>query len=263
MTVEGADSLRLPDVEVPGDISSAAPFLVAAAIVPGSAVTVHGVGTQPSPRGAARRARAHGRARRDLQPALDRRRAGRRRRGSRIRPRRDDGHGGGGPVADRRAADLRGRGVSRPRGDRRARRGGASREGVQPDRGGRRGAPEGRRPHPRDATTDSGSRAFRRGSEAASSTRRGDHRLAMLGAVVGVASREGVELRGAEAAVDELPRLLRRAGAGRSGRRSLPSRDMIVAIDGPAGSGKSTVAVDARAGGSDFATSTRARCTGR
>ena len=34
-------------------------------------------GTQPSPRGAAGRARAHGRARRDLQPALDRRRAGR------------------------------------------------------------------------------------------------------------------------------------------------------------------------------------------
>ena len=47
VTVEGAESLRLPDVEVPGDISSAAPFLVAAAIVPGSAVTVHGVGLNP------------------------------------------------------------------------------------------------------------------------------------------------------------------------------------------------------------------------
>ena len=71
---------------------------------------------------------------------------------------------------------------------------------------------------------------------------RGDHRLAMLGAVAGVASREGVELRGAEAVGDELPRLLRGARAGRAGRGSLPSRDMIVAIDGPAGSGKSTVA---------------------
>jgi 3-phosphoshikimate 1-carboxyvinyltransferase len=34
-------------VEVPGDFSSAAPFLVAAAIVPGSDVTVHGVGLNP------------------------------------------------------------------------------------------------------------------------------------------------------------------------------------------------------------------------
>jgi 3-phosphoshikimate 1-carboxyvinyltransferase len=34
---------------------------------------------------------------------------------------------------------------------------------------------------------------------------RGDHRLAMLGAVVGVASREGVQLRGAEAAAVSFP----------------------------------------------------------
>ena len=47
VTVERAGVLRLPEVEVPGDVSSAAPFLVAAAIVPGSAVTVHGVGLNP------------------------------------------------------------------------------------------------------------------------------------------------------------------------------------------------------------------------
>ena len=34
---------------------------------------------------------------------------------------------------------------------------------------------------------------------------RGDHRLAMLGAIAGVASREGVELRGAEAAATSFP----------------------------------------------------------
>ena len=34
---------------------------------------------------------------------------------------------------------------------------------------------------------------------------RGDHRLAMLGAVAGVASREGVELRGAEAVAASFP----------------------------------------------------------
>ena len=71
---------------------------------------------------------------------------------------------------------------------------------------------------------------------------RGDHRLAMLGAVVGVASREGVELRGRGGGGRELPGLLRGSRPGRAGLGSLPSRDMIVAIDGPAGSGKSTVA---------------------
>ena len=48
VTVERASVLRLPEVEVPGDVSSAAPFLVAAAIVPGSAVTVHGGRSTPA-----------------------------------------------------------------------------------------------------------------------------------------------------------------------------------------------------------------------
>ncbi|HUF02217.1 MAG TPA: 3-phosphoshikimate 1-carboxyvinyltransferase [Gaiellaceae bacterium] len=47
VTVEPVDSLSISEIEVPGDISSAAPFLVAAAIVPGSAVTVHGIGLNP------------------------------------------------------------------------------------------------------------------------------------------------------------------------------------------------------------------------
>ena len=47
VTVERATGLRLHELEIPGDISSAAPFLVAAAIVPGSAVTVHGIGLNP------------------------------------------------------------------------------------------------------------------------------------------------------------------------------------------------------------------------
>jgi 3-phosphoshikimate 1-carboxyvinyltransferase len=46
-TVEPADTLRLPEVLVPGDISSAAPFLVAAALLPGSAITVHDLGLNP------------------------------------------------------------------------------------------------------------------------------------------------------------------------------------------------------------------------
>jgi 3-phosphoshikimate 1-carboxyvinyltransferase len=39
--------LRLPEVDVPGDFSSAAPLLVAAALIPGSDLTVHGVGLNP------------------------------------------------------------------------------------------------------------------------------------------------------------------------------------------------------------------------
>ena len=62
---------------------------------------------------------------------------------------------------------------------------------------------------------------------------RGDHRIAILGAVAGLVSREGVGVEGADAA-HKLPRLLRPP------RFSLQT--MIVAIDGPAGAGKSTVA---------------------
>jgi 3-phosphoshikimate 1-carboxyvinyltransferase len=47
VSVDGAEHLRLDEVLVPGDISSAAPFLVAAALLPGSSLTVHDVGLNP------------------------------------------------------------------------------------------------------------------------------------------------------------------------------------------------------------------------
>ncbi len=47
VTVEPAGALRLGEVVVPGDFSSAAPFLVAAALVPGSDVTIHELGVNP------------------------------------------------------------------------------------------------------------------------------------------------------------------------------------------------------------------------
>jgi 3-phosphoshikimate 1-carboxyvinyltransferase len=47
VSVERAESLRLDRVDVPGDISSAAPFIVAATLVPGSELTLHGVGVNP------------------------------------------------------------------------------------------------------------------------------------------------------------------------------------------------------------------------
>ena len=47
VTVEPAAALRLGEVDVPGDISSAAPFLAAAALVPGSDITIHDVNLNP------------------------------------------------------------------------------------------------------------------------------------------------------------------------------------------------------------------------
>jgi 3-phosphoshikimate 1-carboxyvinyltransferase len=46
-TVDPAERLRLGRVDVPGDFSAAAPFVVAATLVPGSELTVHGVGLNP------------------------------------------------------------------------------------------------------------------------------------------------------------------------------------------------------------------------
>ena len=66
---------------------------------------------------------------------------------------------------------------------------------------------------------------------------RGDHRIAMLGAVAGLVSREGVVVRGRRVGGGKLPRLLRPSRL--AARRHFL---MIVAIDGPAGAGKSTVA---------------------
>jgi 3-phosphoshikimate 1-carboxyvinyltransferase len=47
ISIEGARRLRLEEVLVPGDVSSAAPLLVAAALLPGSSLTVHDVGLNP------------------------------------------------------------------------------------------------------------------------------------------------------------------------------------------------------------------------
>jgi 3-phosphoshikimate 1-carboxyvinyltransferase len=47
VTVDPAARLSLDEVEVPGDFSSAAPFVVAATLVPGSELHVHGVNLNP------------------------------------------------------------------------------------------------------------------------------------------------------------------------------------------------------------------------
>ncbi|HSS80792.1 MAG TPA: 3-phosphoshikimate 1-carboxyvinyltransferase [Gaiellaceae bacterium] len=47
VTVGPAERLRLGNVEVPGDFSAAAPFIVAATLLPGSELTIHDVGLNP------------------------------------------------------------------------------------------------------------------------------------------------------------------------------------------------------------------------
>jgi 3-phosphoshikimate 1-carboxyvinyltransferase len=204
VTVERARELRLAELEIPGDLSSAAPFLVAAAIVPGSAVTVHGVGLNPRRTG--------------LLDVLERM-------GARIaiynrRPI------GGEPAGDveLRASDLVGATIaaaevpalvdelpllavaaSHARGETVVR--GASELRVKESDRIDAIVEELRRIGGHARTTRDGFRitgvpARLRGGVVDA---RGDHRLAMLGAVAGVASREGVELRGAEAVETSFP----------------------------------------------------------
>ncbi|HEX7256024.1 MAG TPA: 3-phosphoshikimate 1-carboxyvinyltransferase [Gaiellaceae bacterium] len=47
VSIEPVEALRLGRVEVPGDFSSAAPFVTAATLVPGSELSIHGVGVNP------------------------------------------------------------------------------------------------------------------------------------------------------------------------------------------------------------------------
>ena len=88
------------------------------------------------------------------------------------------------------------------------------RQGVRPDRHRRRGPARPRRRHRGDRGRLRGPRHRRPARRPIDS--HGDHRLAMLGAVAGLASREGVEVVGMEAAAvsypgfaDDLARLLR------------------------------------------------------
>ena len=216
VSVGGGRELALGEIEIPGDFSSASPLLVAAATVPGSAITVHGVGLNPRRTG--------------LLEVLERM-------GARIAVynRRSVG---GEPVAEVeiRASELVGATVSaeevpslidelpllalaacHARGDTVV-RGAQELRVKESDRlaaiveelrriGGHVRAT-------RDGFRVKGVPARLRGGVVDS---RGDHRLAMLGAIAGISSREGVELRGADAVEVSFPgffELLERVAPG-------------------------------------------------
>jgi 3-phosphoshikimate 1-carboxyvinyltransferase len=204
VTVEPAGSLRLAEVDVPGDFSSAAPLLVAAALVPGSDVTIHDLGVNPRRMGLLDVLERMG-ARVSV---FDRRRAGGEPVASvQVQP--------GELVATEIGADevpglvdelpLVALLASHARGETRI-SGAAELRVKETDRieavtDGLR--PFGARIHSRpDGWTVTGVPARLRGGRVDA---RGDHRIAMLGAVAGLSSREGVAIEGADTAAISFP----------------------------------------------------------
>jgi 3-phosphoshikimate 1-carboxyvinyltransferase len=204
VSVRPAERLSLPRVEVPGDFSSAAPFVVAATLVPGSELHVHGVNLNPRRTG--------------LLGILERM-------GARVTVynRREIGGEPGGdlevhatplvgttvdrdevplaidelPLFGLAAAYARGESVLRGAEELRAKE--SDRIDATVDALRALGV--------RARATDDGFRitgvpARLRGGRVAS---RGDHRLAMLGVVAGLASREGVRLDDADAVAVSFP----------------------------------------------------------
>jgi len=206
VSVDGGKELRLADVEIPGDFSSAAPFLVAAATVPGSAITVHEVGLNPRRTGLldvlermGARIAVYNRRSVGGEPAGD------------VEVRSSDLVGAtvGGdevpalidelPLLALVACHARGETVVRGADELRLKETDRIEAIVEELRriGGHVRAT-------RDGFRVKGVPARLRGGMVDS---RGDHRLAMLGAVAGLSSREGVELRGADAADASFPGL--------------------------------------------------------
>jgi 3-phosphoshikimate 1-carboxyvinyltransferase len=200
VSVEAAERLTLDEVEIPGDFSSAAPLLVAAAIVPGSRLTVHGVGLNPRRTGlldvlermGARIAIYH---RRSLggEPAGDVEMRTSELVGATVSAAEVPSLIDELPLLALVACHARGGTVVRGAGELRLKESDRIEAVVEELRriGGHIRAT-------RDGFRVKGVPTRLRGGIVDS---RGDHRLAMLGAVAGVSSSEGVELRGA-AAVD-------------------------------------------------------------
>jgi 3-phosphoshikimate 1-carboxyvinyltransferase len=204
VSVQPVERFELGDVEIPGDFSSAAPFLVAATLLAGSELTVHGVNLNPRRTG--------------LLDVLERMGANitvfnRRRIGGEpggdldVRPAQLVGttigagevpllvdelplfallavHAHGDSVL-RGAAELRAKETDRIE---------AVVDGLRRLGAHIRAAPDG-------FTVRGVPSRLRGGSVDA----RGDHRIAMLGAIAGLVSREGVDVKGAEVAAVSFP----------------------------------------------------------
>jgi 3-phosphoshikimate 1-carboxyvinyltransferase len=198
VSVEPTDSLRPTDVEIPGDFSSAAPLLVAAAVIPGSSVTVHGVGLNPRRTGLldvlehmGARIAVYNRRSIGGEPAGDVEMRSSELVGATVSPEDVPGLIDELPLFALAACHARGDSVVRGAAELRVKE--SDRIDSVTEELRRIGAHI--RPTP-DGFRIRGVPARLRGGVFDA---RGDHRLAMLGAVAGISSREGVELVGAEA----------------------------------------------------------------
>ena len=204
VTVEPAGALRLEEVVVPGDFSSAAPLLVAAALVPGSDLTIHDLGVNPRRTGLLSVLERMG-ARVSV---FDRRRtAGEPVASVQVQPAELVATEIGAEEVPGLVDELplvallasHARGETRVTGARELRVKETDRIEAVTD--GLRTV--GARVHSRpDGWTVTGVPARLRGGRIDA---RGDHRIAMLGAVAGLASREGVAIEGAETAAISFP----------------------------------------------------------
>jgi 3-phosphoshikimate 1-carboxyvinyltransferase len=204
VTLEPAGALELPEVVVPGDFSSAAPLIAAAALLPGSELTVHDVGVNPRRTGLldalermGARVTVFNRRRVGLEPvadievreaplvALD------------VGPEDVPAMIDELPLVALLAAHARGKTFVRGASELRVKE--SDRVEAVSDALRALGA------HVRaraDGWEITGVPARLRGGRVDA---RGDHRLAMLGAVAGLVSREPVEIKGAEAAAISFP----------------------------------------------------------
>jgi 3-phosphoshikimate 1-carboxyvinyltransferase len=198
VTISGGERLALGSIEIPGDFSSAAPFLVAAAIVPGSSVTVHGVGLNPRRTGLLEvlermgaRVAVYNRRSIGGEPAGDVEVRASELVGATVEPSEVPTLVDELPLFALAACHARGDSVVLGAAELRVKESDRI-DGV---------VEELRRVGAHIRATKDGYRV--RGVPArlrgGTLDARGDHRLAMLGAIAGVSSREGVELKGAEA----------------------------------------------------------------
>ncbi|HXF97215.1 MAG TPA: 3-phosphoshikimate 1-carboxyvinyltransferase [Gaiellaceae bacterium] len=204
VSVAGGGPLRLGRVDVPGDFSSAAPLLVGAAIVPGSQVTVHGVGLNPRRTGLldvlermGARIAVYNRRSLGGEPAGDVEVRASPLVGATVSAEEVPALIDELPLLALAACHARGETVVRGAGELRVKETDRIAGVVEELR--RVGA---RIRATRDGFRVRGVPARLRGGVMDS---RGDHRLAMLAAIAGVSSIEGVELRGAEAVEVSFP----------------------------------------------------------
>jgi 3-phosphoshikimate 1-carboxyvinyltransferase len=204
ITVHQASALRLGEVAVPGDFSSAAPLLAAAALVPGSNLTVHDVGLNPRRTGfldVLERMGAH-------IAVFNRRRSGREQVGDvqiqtselnavEVKAEEVPSLVDELPLVALLASHARGKSVIRGAGELRVKESDRIEAVTDPLR-----SFDAHIRSREDGWTINGVPTRLKGGRIDA---RGDHRIAMLGAVAGLASREGVEIRGAESVAVSFP----------------------------------------------------------